>query len=75
MGYCDPQGLWRGVTLGYHYDPWDPPSVPQDNSLIYPSPRVGEPKNLIFRVNFGTLWAGVPHIENFIFLGQKFGHV
>ena len=21
MGYCDPQGLWRGVTLGYHYDP------------------------------------------------------
>ena len=52
MGCCGPQGLWKGVTLGYHYDPWDPPSVPQYNSLSYPRTRVREQKNLILKLNF-----------------------
>ena len=67
MGYWGPQGPWRGVPLGYHYDPWDPLSVPQYNSLGYPKTRVVEVKNLIFRGNFGTLWVGLPPWNFFSF--------
>ena len=67
MGYWGPQGPWRRVPLGYHYDPWDPLSVPQYNSLGYPKTRVVEVKNLIFRGNFGTLWVGPPSWNFFSF--------